>query len=161
MAVAALAHGIVVLLEVRVRGDDDASDRRHIDLVGAGGLRAAAEVDADPRTRIDGRLGVLFARLDGVGAAAERHDAEHAGTLAREHLVRGGSIDGVRRGAAGAVEDIDGHLDSVWPVSRGHVARREVRAREGHDGLDGAFGDTVQLVDVGRAGRLRHELVVK
>ena len=46
-------------------------------------------------------------------------------------------------------------------MSRGHVARREVRAREGHDGLDGAFGDTVQLVDVGRAGRLRHELVVK
>ena len=53
--------------------------------------------------------------------------------------------------ARGAIEDVHGHLQRVWPVTDFDLGGREVRASQGHDGEDGSLGYAVELMHVRRA----------
>ena len=103
MPVAALAERKMALLEIRVGRDHYAPRRGNQDVVRARRARAAAQIDPDPGPRVDGRFRVLRSRLDRVGTAPEWHDAEYPWLLAREQLVRRGSVARTTRRPRGSV----------------------------------------------------------
>eukprot|EP00965_Chrysotila_dentata_P027771 923113-Pleurochrysis_carterae.AAC.2 len=117
------------LVEVHVRGDNNAEPWNE-NALRSGGLRAEAEIHADPGPRIHFGLGDGGAGLNGISFAPEWH------------------VDA--KGGRNPVEHVHGVLHGEVPVCSGRGSGDERRSGKLHDGADGALAHSVELVHMRR-----------
>eukprot|EP00965_Chrysotila_dentata_P256315 6212507-Pleurochrysis_carterae.AAC.3 len=101
-------------------------------------------------------FGVCRTGLHGVSAATERRDAHDAGFLTGEQFER--RSVGVAR-TVGAVEYVDGVCHGEVPERDGRAAGHQRRSSQFHDGSDGSFGDSVELMHVRWAGGVMYSRI--